>query len=292
MEAEEPAGTGAIAVEPGIYQNVSFETYSRWNAVNHSILRHFRKTPAHAYWEATHQDESTTYQELGHKLHMAVLEPERFKTEGAVVSPKVDRRTTIGKKAWAAFVKKNAGRPFVKQEEMDAILGIQASLARHATAREMLYGSRGVNELSIVWEDPGTTVLCKARLDGLREFRGELFIFDLKTASAPASTHAWQMAVEKYQLHEQAAHYRNGAAIAAPTEHPRKFAWIVCETVAPWAVRVFQAEDAALEIGADLVAQHLRSYAECASKGVWPAWPEGMDLAGLPAWVYKRFDLE
>lgn len=277
------------APAPGIYPGVDFETYSRWDAVNHSRLRHFDKTPQHARWEMLHPEESSKYQALGHAIHAALLEPESF-AAGYVVAPDVDRRTTVGKAAWAEFLRSSAGAAHITEEEMAAVKGIRENVAKHATISEALYG-KGISELSIVWIDPETGLKCKARIDRLAAIGSYPFIVDVKTTHKPASLHAWQTAVQQYRLHQQAAHYLAGLQVLRPLEdgYARKFAWVVCETEPPYAVRIFEAEDAALEIGRDEVAAHLRAYADCVERGSWPSWSEGMELAGLPAWAYRQY---
>lgn len=279
--------------EPGIYPKVPFEDYSAWDAVNHSILKHFRKTPAHARDAMLHQNESTKYQDLGHTVHMALLEPEEFKAAGPLVAPKLDRRTTAGKIEWKRFEASAQGRPVVTESDLQTLRGIITSVSRHATARDALYG-RGVNELSIVWVDPDTGVLCKGRIDRLCEVNGQPCILDLKTMSKPATTHSWQQAVETYGYHEQAAHYLRGLHILRPLpdDAKREFLWLVAETESPYCVRVFQADEAAIDIGRDEVAKYMKAYADCQKAGAWPGWPEGLDLAGLPPWAYKRYNVE
>ena len=280
-------------LKPGIYPGVDFDTYARWRAANHSILKHFAATAAHAHWNELHQDDSTSSQNLGHMIHTALLEPERWKAEGALVAPKIDRRTKIGKAEWAMFEKRAAGRPLVTEEDAATIGGILHMSARHASVKEALYGA-GLNELSIIWKDPATGVLCKARIDRLTQIGARPFIVDLKTTHKVASTHGWQQQVQTYSLHEQAAHYRAGLATLMPLagELERGFAWVVCETEPPWLVRMFEAEDACLELGKEQVDGYLKRYAQCKATGVWPGWPEGMEIAGLPPWVYKRFNVE
>lgn len=283
------------APEPGVYPAIPFDDYARWDAVNHSTLRHFKKTPAHAYYEKTHQDESTSFQALGHLIHFAVLEPERFKTEGPVVAPDVDRRTTLGKATWKAFQEENEGKAIVTERDMAVLQGIQANVARHPTAREVLYGA-GASELSLVWDEKvaGITVRSKGRLDRFSEIGGWPCIVDVKTTSKPATTHSFQISVESYGYHEQAALYLRGVNKLVPPDEgvTRKFLWLVCETEPPFCVRLFECDEAALDIGNQTVEKYLSQYARCQETGVWPAWGDGVDLAGLPPWAYKRFDIE
>lgn len=274
--------------EPGAYADVTFDEYAAWQAVNHSVLRHFRKTAAHVRHEMEHQDESSKAQALGHAVHLAVLEPQRFGEE-AVVRPKVDRRTKVGKAAWAKFEKEAAGRAILTTEEWDICEGIMANIERHPTARAFLRG-RGVNELSLVWKDSEFGVTCKARLDRLLDYERHPYILDVKTTSKPASTHAFQGSIESYQYHTQAAFYLRGAQQLQPAE--RRFAWLACETEAPYCVRLFDADDEALKVGQDLVAEWLSRFADCVTNGTWPGWGDGMDVAGLPPWVMKRYGIE
>lgn len=277
---------------PGLYPNVPFDTYTRWVACNHSIIKNFSLTAAHARYRMLNQAESSSHQDLGHALHQALLEPELFE-KNVLVAPDVDRRTKIGKAEWASFQEKAKGRTIITEPEMLCLEGIRKNAAAHETINLILNGP-GISELSIVWIDPATDLTCKARLDRLAELNGYPFIVDLKTTHKPASTHSWQTAIMQYALHEQAAHYQNGLEVLRPLQEgfKRKYAWIVAETEPPYSVRIFEADDYSLDIGRDQVAKHLAQFRECLEAGVWPSWPQGMELAGLPAWALKRFDLE
>jgi hypothetical protein len=176
---------------------------------------------------------------------------------------------------------------------MEALLGIQESISRHASAREALYGY-GANEISIVWVDPETGVLCKARIDRLCEIAAQPVVLDLKSTSRPAGTHHCQRELKDYGYHQQAALYLDGLAVLSPPDAgvTRVFMWLFCETEPPYCVRLFQAEDAALDVARQDVRKYLRTYAQCAETKNWPGWPEGVDMLGLPAWAYKQYDLE
>lgn len=272
--------------EPGVYPGVSFDDYAAWDAVNHSTLVHFSKTPAHAYHASIHQEEkkATT---LGHLVHTAVLEPELLEEE-YLAAPKVDRRTKVGKAAYAQFEKEAEGRIIVTLDDLNCARAIKKNAYQHATFREFLTG-KGANELSLLWIDPEFEVLCKARLDRLCEFSGQPYEFDVKTHGFVATRKSFESAIYKYGYHSQAAWYLRGAHILRPLpdEMERRFAWGVCETIEPYLVKVFDADDEALRMGADAVMSYLAQYAECKKTGVWPGWDQGMDMAGLPPWAMK-----
>jgi len=283
---------GTVQVDPGIYPGVKFDEYSEWAGINFSSLRHFGKTPAHAHYEAGHQKD-TASKDFGHMVHTVVLEPESLSAE-YIVAPKVDRRTKKGKAAWAAFEARAEGRIIVKEDDFQKARSIVLNIRDHMTIRELL-AAKGHNELSMVWEDPEFGVLCKGRIDRLCEFNGVGWIVDIKTHGHPASTHSFQKAVADYGYHEQMSFYRRGLEVLRPLPDgapPRKSAWLVAESQPPNCVRLFESEDAALEMGADKVAEHLSTYSRCMETGVWPAWDQGMEVAGLPAWAYKRFGVD
>ena len=281
---------GSVRKEPGVYPGVSFEEYASWDAVNHSLLVHFAKTPAHAYHASIHQEDTPSLG-LGHLVHGVMLEPQRLH-EDYLVAPKVDRRTKPGKAAWAKFEAEAAGRIIVTEEDMRTAKVLLHNSNQHAAFREMM-GGKGANELSLVWEDPEFKELCKARLDRVTEFQKQGYAFDLKTHGEVATRSSFERAIHKYGYHSQAAWYLRGLEILMPLPEgapERRFAWGVLETKEPNLVRVFDADDEALENGADEVMKYLAMYTACKQAGVWPGWDEGMEIASLPPWAMKRFE--
>jgi exodeoxyribonuclease VIII len=282
-----------MKIDPGVYPGVPFDVYASWEAINSSVLHHFGKTPAHAYAKMVGADEESASAQLGRLVHVAALEPELVASEYAV-RPNVDGRTKEGKAILADFRDRADGKIVVPQKDIDTARGIIRSLQQHPTAREAMYGS-GVNELSLVWEDKDTGVLCKGRIDRLTAIGGWPFVVDVKTYGKPATRWAFQRTVLDYGYHEQAAMYLTGLDALKPLPEGagfRKFAWLVCETEPPYAVRVFDAEDEALRIGLENVKRHLQIYAECQKTGVWPGWEEGLETCGLPAFAYKSMEAE
>ena len=276
-------------LKPGVYHNVDFDTYAAWPAVNHGLLHHFRKTPAHAHYARTHDEESKA-KALGWLVHLAVLEPEKFRDE-VVIAPKVDKRTKVGKAEWARFEKASEGKYIASPDDHEVAQTILQNIEGHAFARELIR-AEGAQELSMVWRDEATGVLCKGRIDRLTMVSDAPIVVDVKTVGKPASTHSFQQSVQEYGYHDQAAFYLMGLMKLVPQEEIPKFAWVACETKPPNLVRVFEAEEEALAIGADNMAKALRTFKECDDSGFWPGWGDGMDTAGLPPWVYKRYDVE
>ncbi len=277
-----------LELKPGIYPDIDYDSYSRIRAINFSILNHFRDTPAHAHWIMSHEPRQTPAFRQGYLVHLAILEPQRF-DETCILRPPFRRNTKVGKLAHAQFEAKNRGREFLSQVEWDLCRGIRHSVSQHASARRFLYG-QGASELTIVWEDAEFKILCKARVDRVAVEAGQSLVIDLKTVTETASLRNWQRAIANYVYPEQAAMYLDGLNVLAPTETPRRFLWLVAEKSPPYLVRLFDADYDALEWGYQMYRDHLRQYAACTKSGEWPGYPEGVETAGLPAWLQKTFD--
>jgi len=288
---------------PGLHTKVPYDVYAAWPAINHSSLRHFSKTPLHARQALLEPPKQTRAFEFGWCAHIAILEPERLEEEILPI-PKLDRRTTAGKLQWDAFQRRAAGRKTVQEDEMDKLRGMRRAIDEHPTAREILRG-QGSNEVSVVWTDKQTGVLCKGRLDrlgGMRN-RGDLLpregldlgaevtvVADLKTIGEPAELRVFERQADNYGYFEQAGMYLDGLDALSPRSD-RHFVWIVVETEPPHGVRCFEPDEEALAWGRKQYRQHLEMYAECKRTNVWRGWDDGVETCSLPPWRSKVFEL-
>lgn len=295
--------------EPGIYPGVSFNEYASWEAVNHSKLVGFRDTPAHARWLFLNERPATPATEFGWLAHLAVLEPERLWNEAAV-RPSVDGRTTEGKPVLEAFKETlkaggtNAGKKVITVAEAAKLKTITENARAHETANEYLTGP-GQNEVSIVWEDPETKRLCKARIDRigvaskLPGFAPELqpqaqrfmLVMDFKTMGEVATQRNVERAIFNYNYASAAAMYLEGLNALTPSDEMRPFVWIIAETDPPHLVRLFTPNPDLLEYGHQRWHVWLRQYAECDRTNNWPGWDPGIEEANLPPWAAKVWEL-
>lgn len=266
----------------GLHRDVSYDDYARWDAVHHSILRHFNRTAAHAREAIVNPADSTVAQAEGWAAHLAVLDPDRFALE-CIAAPKFDKRTTTGKEGWAAFQAGNAGKTILTQDEHALCLRIRDAVWAHPTARELLMGA-GANEVSALWTDADTGLAVKARLDRLTSLAGWPVVMDLKTARN-ASPAAFARDVHFFHYHQQGALYLDGCDALAP--HPRKFVFVAVEKEPPYAVAVYELEQDAIDLGRDEYQKHLVAYARCIETNRWPGYPESMGYISVPSWAFK-----
>ena len=268
------------ALGPGIHRGISFAGYLAIPGANHSLLRTFARSAAHAREEMLHPAASTAAQEFGQALHAAVLEPAEFERQYAEAE-KVDRRTKAGKARWSELEAQNGSRTLLPAAQWESVLAMKAALLGHATARELLTGP-GANEVCAIWDDATTGVRCKGRIDRLATLAGWTFVVDLKTAEC-ADPQEWGRHSAKWGYHEQAAFYLDGLAALAPAS--RRFAHVVIEKDRPFAVAVCELDDEAISEGRRRYRRHLARWAECERSGEWPGYAEGIHPVRLPTWA-------
>jgi exodeoxyribonuclease VIII len=279
------------ALEVGLYKNLSFDDYTAWEAVNASTLNGFSRTPAHVHHEMLHGGkERTPSLDLGWLVHLAVLEPDRFKAE-IIVPPKVDRRTKVGKATWAQFQAEHAEKIFVDADTFGKVKAMAASLLQHETAAEFFQKNPGHNEVSVLWDDIELGIRCKSRIDRVGSIGDWPIVGDLKTAR-DAARRPFERSIYSYGYHVQAAHYLAGleTLYPVPSGNPfRRFVFFVVESEPPYCCAAYELDDAALDEGELIRNRYLRQWIECNQSGQWPGYPPGIDYASLPAWAFKIF---
>lgn len=262
------------AFTPGIDWSLPADIYHAIPACGSGDVKRLLRSPAH--YRAGSQPASDAL-EVGHSLHLSVFEPARFAAE-VVAAPKVDRRTTAGKAAYAAFEAEHAGKTVLSAADMDVVLQASAAVRSHRGAATLL--DAGAPEVSLQWADAATGTPCKARIDWLRP---DGVLLDLKS-TRDASPDGFAREIVRYGYHLQAAHYLTGArtVLAEPVS---AFVLIGVEKEPPYAVGVYVLDDDAVVRAAERVSVALARWAECTSAGAWPAYGDLIQPIQLPAWA-------
>lgn len=190
MTHESPKPYSVAAPEPGIYHNVSAEDYRSWRAWNQSALK--ARTPRDMIASMVGGDPSGALI-TGDRLHGAVLDrltpPDAFDEQRVVRkyrSESSGRERTLTHDASAEYwaeARKAYGHDVWSPDQIELVAKMRAAIMANPVASELI-GSLPMEcrEVSMVWRDPTTRLLCKARLDGFDPDR-RLFI-DLKTAQS------------------------------------------------------------------------------------------------------------
>ncbi len=274
--------------EYGLHPQASEGEYRLWPAANYSALKEFRYTPAHVYQYLADPPASTPPMELGTALHTAILEPEMF--DERYVRGAAGNLTRKGPRDENNAIKaEHADKTLIRDADWPKIVAMRDEVWRHPRAQEVL-GGDGYNECAYLWEDPGTGLACKARVDRIGMSReGWPVVVDYKTFGEKGgrlTQHAIESVIFDRLYHIQAAHYLNG--LNAISAFQRRYALLFQEKEAPFAVRMVEIDFAALELGKRQVARWLAQFKQCHDSGEWPGWSGDFDPMGVPAYAYSQ----
>ena len=243
-------------------------------AVSASHLHAVARSPQ-AYWARyLNPDrpvaEPTAAMRFGSLTHCAVLEPDELLQRYGVAP---DRRTKEGK-AQAEQMTQQGIEP-VSQADLTTALWIAAAVRCHPIAAELL--AAGKAEQSFWWDDLDTGLRCKCRPDW---YYGATVV-DLKTTT-DASPSGFARSVAAYRYHVQAAHYLSGLFGA------ERFVFIAVEKTYPYAVGVYELDDAAMDEGYSLRHRDMRRIQSCHASTRWPGYTDdGINTLSLPRWAFN-----
>lgn len=267
---------------PGIYPGVPRDLYHGWDAAHYSIIKLFERSAAHAREALLVPPEPTEAMIRGDALHAAVLEPDRFLAE-YVEAPVLNRRRKADKEAWEAFLAANPGKNPLRPDEWQACTTIAASVRSHETPRKLLSGP-GWNELSVVATDRRFNVPLKCRPDRFLPLGGDPVLLDLKSTK-DGSPKGFPTEIARYSYHVQAAFYLR-TLDALELHGRRRFIFIACEPVPPYAVACYELDEDTLEQGQREAELYLERYAKALETGFWPGYPGGILTARIPRWRF------
>lgn len=297
-------------MQTGLHYGVPFSAYQEIDAINKSGLDLIEKSPLHFWSDKIVPRADTPTLKLGRATHAAVLEPEEFRAkyrreprpEGfpgylntaedykkacsnfglAVSGTKAELRKRL--EAFQAPVKYFSdveaaceGFEILTDNQMRACEHMRERAETSETMRELMRD--GFSEVTLVWNDTETGVLCKARADRLRT---GLFL-DLKTAQ-DASPAGFAKSVVNYKYYRQAAWYVDGYRALHPNEEPPLFVFAVYESEPPFADAYYFADSEMLELGRKENRELLKLYAACRESGVWPGYSPELQPLILPKW--------
>jgi hypothetical protein len=240
----------------GSHLGIAAADYHNLEALSASGAKLLLRSPAHYIANRNVPREPTASMRLGTLVHALILEPDTFDKQFAV-SPKFDRRTTVGKKASEEFDQQHAGKFIVDEAIYDKAQAIAASVRKHPIAGEAFTG--GNAEVSLLWDQYG--VPCKARVDYLSGSA----IFDVKTCS-DASPEGFAKQIASFQYHIQAAHYAAGYREIAGWDLDR-FVFVAVENEAPYSVGVYTLDARSLQSGRILMERAAEAYKRALEMG-------------------------
>jgi len=192
-------------IEPGVYPNATFEEYINWPCFHKSMVGPALRSTAHLKHYIDSEKHSSKVMDFGSLVDCLILEAGIFGTkfieipaegEDAKGNPKPWSNQLKFCKAWTAEQKEKGLTPYSVADYDKAIFMLKI-IDYHKTAGAWL--ADGEKQVAIVWKDSETGILCKSRIDNLRDDR----IIDLKT-TGNASPSEFKRTCNNFLYHVQA----------------------------------------------------------------------------------------
>jgi exodeoxyribonuclease VIII len=207
---------------------------------------------------------------------------------------------TLWSDVLAEWMKNNAGRQVLTQEQWDALHGMRDAVLAHPAARALLTGCEGEAELSCYWQETVAQgadripVLLRGRPDFWRK---DGIIVDLKSTE-DAGPEEFARSIANWRYHVQHPIYLDGTAKALNAaqakgqfkdwQTPRAFVFIAVEKKPPYAVGVYTLDEESVALGRAEYKADVRTYAQCLKSNQFPAYSPKIQNISLPAWQFAR----
>tara|TARA_R110002012_G_scaffold2179_1_gene10418 strand:- start:4727 stop:5587 length:861 start_codon:yes stop_codon:yes gene_type:complete len=191
---------------------------------------------------------------VGSAFHCLLLEPEEF-NKRYVYEPKFDKRTKVGKEAYAEFEKTLDGKKPVPEKYEDIFTSMLMNLRTHKAAQSLLASTKN-KEVIHFFKDKKTGLECKGKVDA----EGDDFIIDVKTTSKGVDMKSFQKFANDYHLTQQAAFYCNATA-------KKHFFFVMFQLKAPYNIAVYKMSNNAINFGNYYVDTTLSLYKEWKDSG-------------------------
>lgn len=275
--------------EPGVYPDLDIELYHREQSISKSMILNFyrEETPAHFH---VLEPKETTAQEFGTVLHLAVLQPEIYKTQVEVIPASVlSKSGSKAGKAWAEYKAEADARKIIpiKAETRLAVENAmnEIILPRNDPAAELLFG--GKSEYSFFWrEDPLMSFYpSKCRPDHLP---GDRTITDLK-ATESANRYQFERVCELLKYHWSAAITARGVSAVTEETHV-VYNFVVVERTPPYGIMCYYADAGQIALAWAQMGRFLESLTWCLTNDKWATYPSGRFILPLKAKHYAVWD--
>lgn len=259
---------------PGVYPDIPDDVYHAdpllhlGGSLSSTGARELLDNPARFDYDRRQPAKTSDDFDLGHAAHREAL--------GTGVEWEVcDFPTWQSKAAQAArAAARAAGRTPLKPDQYERVEAMGVALRKHPLVGPMFERGLGQSELTLVWQDEGTGVWCRARLDRWLD----PFALDYKTC-ADASPEGFRRAIEDHGYHIQRSFYLRGAL--ALGLDPAEFLFTAQEKVPPYFVAAYRINARSARIGDQLAQAALERYRDCTASGIWPGYSIGVETLSL-----------
>lgn len=284
--------------EPGIYEGVPENEYHAFPAVSQSALKQYYECPAKYKWELDHPRKQTSGMKKGSATHALVLEPQEF-LKKYVTAKQCEATTNADKQCskggqvfqggkWLCSTHgdKEAGndddRTVLNDTEFQETKWMRDKIWGHPAASKLL-SMPAYRELTCLWVDEETGLLCKSRLDTV--LKKNAWVIDVKT-TRDASPDGFAKEIANLKMYWQAAWYPAG--LHNNGVKTSKWIWIACENSAPFECAVYEADPLDIDAGWTEIRPTVSAFAKSKETGVYPGYSTKVERISMPYWQHNK----
>lgn len=290
--------------KPGRYVGIPRDLYEAIPAMNATTIKAMvTQSPAHAQY---YQEEEKDSDELlfGEGFHCATLEsiefPKRFvlwpdKKQGDPPAKKTkdpDMRPGGRRagKAWDAFKTTHLPRKTIRERDYNDIQTMAEALHSHPEMQVQLARRPIFLEVTLIWVDKHTGMLCKARFDVLIDDEHPTGI-DYKT-TANAKPEVFGAQIYNYGYDIGAAHYCMGQQTLEPDKPLPNMLIPAIEKRPPFKPVVYRVDIPTMRLGWVRTRIGMDRYAECLRTDRWPGYGDDKIIdINAPGWALKQYNI-
>jgi len=285
-------------MEPGIY-TLPEEEYFADPAVSNSDLKLVRRSPAHFYSEKRDPDrvqkEPSPQMKAGKCLHCAILEPWDFDSRHAVLPPDAPNRPSLRQinaknpskesiqavRWWNDWNSLHGDKEIITDEQCKQYKAIGSLIRNHPEL--MGYMLQGKAEQSVFAKDPETGVMCKCRPDWMTRIANLNVVIDFKSTD-DARPHMFQRTAYNFEYFKGAAYYSDVIRWSG-LDPVDLFLLVAFERDPPFAIKVYEIQEAELDRGREQYRPALNLFAYCQDTGEWPSYDTSIEVLEFPVWA-------
>jgi len=226
---------------------------------------------------------------FGTIAHLIILEPSEFRRR-VVLAPSFDRRTTVGKEGWTAFIADQHPDAIIfpsneeGRSEYENFVGVVNAIANHEKARDIF--KEGVTERSGFFRCPRTGILTRFRPDFLSTIFKNGLMADFKTARS-SEYRKFQNQAEELKYHIQMSLYREGYK-ALHGHYPEVSTWVVVQNSFPYEVAIYPVDEAMITHGDNWYNYTMDLLKACMDKRYFPQRQLKTETMVPPDWAMNK----
>jgi exodeoxyribonuclease VIII len=283
-----------LPTKEGMYLNITNEDYhADRNMVSKSWLDRVAISPLHLRQYLDEPFEKTIALIIGSAVDCLVFEPDEF-SKLFVQSPTDNKRTKVGKEAWAQATEDadKAGQTIIECHNTDywtEVHQMADAIKNNPFMKELLQD--GVGQAVFISQDPVTGLKRKCKTDHYNQTLNA--VWDLKTALS-ASPYEFARSIANYRYHVQDAFYSD--IIEDVVGSKPSFGFAVMEKPAAKSnakpdsgmMAFYQLTEEEKRRGLDTAQSDMAAIAFAIDTGEWAGYTDNVIEIERPAWAQHR----